>query len=66
MNNQKMKIYCCDCKKEINAELTSGGVIYPHRDDLKKLPFWECSICKNYVGCHYKTETPIKPLGGYS
>lgn len=58
-----MKIYCCGCQKEVEARLTSGAEIYPHREDLHKLPFWKCDTCKNYVGCHHKTINRSKPLG---
>lgn len=58
-----MLIYCCECKKEIEARLTDGKEIYSHRDDLYDLPFWKCDDCKNYVGCHHKTKDKTKPLG---
>lgn len=58
-----MKIYCCKCADKIEARLTSGAEIYPHRSDLHELPFWRCDACGNYVGCHYKTNEPTKPLG---
>lgn len=58
-----MNIYCCNCKKYIKARLTKGKEIYPHREDLKFIPFWKCDTCKGYVGCHYKTNTPTAPLG---
>lgn len=58
-----MNIYCCGCKKEVNARLTNGREIYKHREDLKDVPFWKCDVCKNYVGCHYKTRERTKPLG---
>lgn len=58
-----MKIYCCECKQEINARLTNGKEIYKHRKDLFDIPFWMCDSCKNFVGCHYKTNTNTKPLG---
>lgn len=57
-----MKIYCCGCKAEIEARLTDGTEIYPHRPDLAKLPFWKCETCNNFVGCHHKTKQPTKPL----
>lgn len=57
-----MKIYCCDCGKDVEARLTDGSETYPHRKDLYKLPFWICS-CGNFVGCHNKTDNPTKPLG---
>ncbi len=58
-----MKIYCCDCKKNIYAILTDGSDIYPHRHDLHDLPFWKCDTCGNYVGCHHKTKDRTRPLG---
>jgi hypothetical protein len=58
-----MKIYCCGCEKTINARLTDGSEIYPHRADLHSLPFWKCDKCLNYVGCHYKTKNKTRPLG---
>ena len=58
-----MKIYCCACEKEVKAKLVSGAEVYAHRTDLKKLPFWQCEMCKNFVGCHYKTKNRTRPLG---
>ncbi len=58
-----MFIYCCGCKVKIEARLTNGAEIYPHRSDLHTLPFWKCDACQNYVGCHHKTSTPTQPLG---
>lgn len=56
-------IYCCECKQDVSARFTKGSEIYPHRDDLKLLPFWICDTCKNYVGCHHKSDNSFKPLG---
>lgn len=56
-------IYCCGCIANINARLTDGSEIYPHRHDLANRPFWICDKCQNYVGCHYKTKDSTKPLG---
>lgn len=58
-----MKIYCCECKTDIEARLTDGKEIYPHRKDLKSIPFWKCDACDNFVGCHHKTSNPTQPLG---
>lgn len=58
-----MRIYCCSCDKEIIARLTNGKEIYPHRSDLKNVPFWICDTCGNYVGTHHKTKNWDKPLG---
>jgi len=59
----RMKIYCCECKTEVDARLTDGAEIYPHRPDLSNLPFWKCDSCGNYVGCHHKTKNKTRPLG---
>ena len=56
-------IRCCGCSKKVEARLTDGSEIYPHRKDLSKLPFWKCDACNNYVGCHYKTKDRTRPLG---
>lgn len=58
-----MDIYCCGCKREVEARLTDGREIYPRRDDFSDLPFWMCDTCKNYVGCHHKIKDRTKPLG---
>lgn len=58
-----MKIYCCGCEAHVNARLTDGKEIYPHRKDLYKLPFWKCDECNNFVGCHHKTNDRTAPLG---
>lgn len=57
------EIYCCTCAREVQARLTSGREIYPHRRDLADLPFWRCDTCRNHVGCHHKTDQPTRPLG---
>lgn len=58
-----MLIFCCGCQAKVDARLTNGKEIYPHREDLYSKPFWRCDGCKNYVGCHYKTTNPTNPLG---
>ena len=58
-----MKIYCCTCEAPVEARLTGGTEIYPHRPDLSKLNFWKCDACNNYVGCHSKTKDKTRPLG---
>lgn len=56
-------IYCCNCKDEVDARLTDGKEIYPHRKDLHSLPFWKCDSCGGKVGCHHKTKNRTAPLG---
>lgn len=58
-----MKLWCCACADYIEARLTSGAEIYPHREDLSSLPFWKCDDCTNHVGCHHKTKNRERPLG---
>ena len=58
-----MNIHCCGCGDKVEARLTNGGEIYPHRQDLSSLPFWKCDTCGNFVGCHYKTKDRTRPLG---
>ena len=58
-----MKIYCCGCSQDTEANLVSGKEIYPHRPDLYSLPFWKCPVCNNFVGCHHKTKNRTQPLG---
>lgn len=47
----------------MDARLKNGAEVYPHRTDLHNLPFWKCDTCGNFVGCHYKSAEPTKPLG---
>ena len=56
-------IYCCNCAREVDARLTTGKEIYPHRPDLWDLPFWKCDDCGGHVGCHHKTKNLTRPLG---
>jgi hypothetical protein len=60
---ERKNIYCNECQKMVEARLTNGAEIYPHRTDLSSLPFWVCDNCHNYVGCHNKTDDPTRPLG---
>jgi len=54
-----MIIYCCKCRKHVNAELTTGQTVYPHRTDLYKNKYYICPHCKSYVGCHNNTTRPL-------
>jgi len=58
-----MNIYCCGCGTDVEAHLTTGAELYPHRPDLSDLPFWRCDACGNFVGCHHRTAERTKPLG---
>ena len=54
------KLFCVACGEDVDARLTNGSEIYPHRIDLKHKCFWVCDACNNYVGCH---PGRMKPLG---
>lgn len=58
-----MKLHCCGCGHDVEARLTNGKEVYPHRPDLFDLPFWKCDVCGNFVGCHHKTANRTCPLG---
>jgi len=58
-----MHIYCCWCKQDVEAKLVCGADVYPHRGDLRHLPFWRCDHCGCFVGCHHKSSDPTRPLG---
>lgn len=58
-----MLIYCCGCQCDVDARLTSGVEIYPHRKDLASLRFYKCDACGNYVGCHRNRKSDAIPLG---
>ena len=57
------ELFCCSCEENVESVLSTGEVIYPHRKDLRYLPFWMCPHCKCYVGCHHKSRDPLEPLG---
>lgn len=57
---ERRAIFCLNCDAEIQARLTNGAEVYPHRRDLAHLPFWKCDGCKQHVGCHHKA----KPKNG--
>ncbi len=58
-----MKIFCTGCGAEVDARLTDGAEMYPHRADLEALRFWVCDVCRAFVGCDAKGKDPMRPLG---
>lgn len=58
-----MKLWCCTCQSDVEARLTDGREVYPHRPDLADLPRWKCDGCGNSVGTHHKTKDRTRPLG---
>lgn len=58
------KIYCCECKKDIQPWRCYGSKVYPNREDLKSLVFWLCGTCNNFVGSHKNCKKGNeRPLG---
>lgn len=60
---KSIPLWCTGCQSEVQARLTDGQELYPHRPDLYELPFWKCDTCGAYVGCHHKTKNRTAPLG---
>ena len=60
-----MNIFCVKCNKNTEANLVTGKIIYPHRTDLYHLKFYQCPICKNYVGTHKGTDKPLGCIPTY-
>lgn len=56
-------IFCCQCTVDVFAQLKTGKDIYPHRKDLRSIPFWQCPHCGNHVGCHHRSKDRTQPLG---
>jgi len=54
-----MKIYCCNCEKDVNTVKKDGGEIYSHRPDLKHKIFFVCENCNNFVGQNTKNGKPL-------
>ena len=54
-----MKIKCCGCDDDVEADLVKGSSIYTGWTQLYEKQFWKCPVCKNYVGCHPGTEKPL-------
>lgn len=52
-------IYCCKCEKEVQAELIFGNLVYTTRKDLQKTSFYQCPVCKSFVGTHKDTGKPL-------
>lgn len=54
-----MKIYCCNCNKNIKAILLTGKDVYPHRPDLHYKTIYKCNTCNGTVGSHDKSKKPL-------
>jgi hypothetical protein len=62
-NDGYREIFCTGCNDDVEARLTNGKEMYPHRADLARRPFWVHDACGAFVGTHYKTRDHLKPLG---
>lgn len=60
MGNMIICHECCDEQYEV--ELVDGTDVYPHRKDLTRKLFWQCSNCKSFVGCHPNTTKALGPI----
>lgn len=55
---------CIEC--DTDCDLVSGQAIYPHRQDLYSLNFYQCPNCGAYVGCHKGTTQALGTACGPS
>ncbi len=53
------EVFCIGCKKDVDARLTTGKEMYPHRPDLAHMQFWVCDTCGSFVGCHKGSTRPL-------
>ena len=59
----KMKVYCCGCKKEVEAVRVYGIKLFPNKPTLYKKVFWHCPNCKCFVNSDHKdTHSPLGTL----
>jgi DNA-directed RNA polymerase subunit RPC12/RpoP len=56
----ELSVTCPYCN--IEAIMTDGEDIYPHRSDLWKKKFYKCGQCGAYVGCHPNSTRPLGRL----
>lgn len=54
-----VNVWCCGCGENIQARLTDGAEVYPHRPELAEKPLWRCDACGNHVGCHARSNAPL-------
>lgn len=54
-----VKVYCCNCKKEVDTNTLTGKEIYPHRPDLSHKVIYQCVYCLGTVGSHDESKLPL-------
>lgn len=59
----KMKLWCCECQRDVDARLTDGLEVRYGRKDLAHLYYWVCDTCHNYVTCHRNAQDKTRPMG---
>lgn len=59
MDDEEDRIFCTGCQTEVEARLTDGKEMYPHRADLAKMLFWVCDTDRAFVGCHRGSTRPL-------
>ena len=53
------EIYCCECKRLVQARFTNWAEVYPYLRELPCTHFYICDKCKNFVGVHNNTNIPL-------
>lgn len=43
-----MKVWCCKCHREVDAELVGGMTLYPKRPESWDEKYYQCPHCLNY------------------
>ena len=62
--SKRRAIYCCECKADVVARLTTGAEVYPHLPGMRDVPRWICDGCGRHVGTHHRSaDFPTRPLG---
>lgn len=42
------KVYCCQCRRDVDAEIVNGKKVYPTYKWLRDKHFYRCPVCHNY------------------
>lgn len=59
----KRKVYCLKCKNFMKASLVTGADVEPSMINGRGNFFYQCPVCKGYVGCHKNANSRTEPLG---
>lgn len=58
-----MKIYCCGCEENVDANLVTGFDVLPRLLFMRTKNFWRCPHCRNWIGTYDKGRFKDAPLG---